>query len=204
MPDSINWSTALPYFLAAIAFGYVIGSTPFGLILTKMAGLGDIRKIGSGNIGATNVLRTGNVPIAAATLLADLLKGTFAYAITEHFYGVDMALMAGLGAFLGHCFSFWLKFKGGKAVAVFLGIILPISFKVAISFGAIWLLVAGITRYSSLAGIIASIITPIAFFILGYAQAGGLFVVLTAIVLYRHRENIKRLLAGEESQIGIS
>ena len=201
MPDPINWSLALPYFLAAIAFGYLIGSVPFGLIFTRMAGLGDIRKIGSGNIGATNVLRTGNVPIAIATVLADLLKGTFAYAITHHYYGVDMAMLAGLGAFLGHCFPIWLRFKGGKGVAIYIGIIIPIFLKVALIFCAIWITVAAITRYSSLAGIVSAIITPPSFFLLGYAQAGELFILLTFIILVKHRSNIKRLLTGKEGMI---
>ncbi len=202
MPDPINWSLALPYLLAALAFGYLLGSIPFGLVFSRMAGLGDIRNIGSGNIGATNVLRTGNKFAAAATLLADVLKGAFAYGITERFYGIGMAMMAGLGAFLGHCFPVWLKFRGGKAVAVFLGITMPIFLKVTLVFCAVWITVASLTGYSSLAGIIAAIITPIAFFILGYVQAGELFTLLAIILVYRHRDNIKRLLAGEESMIG--
>lgn len=202
MPDPISWSLALPFFLKAFAFGYFLGSIPFGLIFTRLVGLGDVRKIGSGSIGATNVLRTGNKPVAAATLLADLLKGTFAYAITEHYYGIDMAMFAGLGAFIGHCFPVWLKFKGGKGVAVFIGITIPIFLKVTLVFAAIWITVASLSRLSSLASLIAAIITPPAFFILGYAQAGELFLVLTVILIIKHRDNIKRLLAGKENLIG--
>jgi len=202
MPDPISWSLALPFFLKALAFGYFVGSIPFGLIFARLAGLGDVRKIGSGSIGATNVLRTGNKFVAASTLLADLLKGTFAYAITEHYYGIDMAVFAGLGAFLGHCFPVWLKFKGGKGVAVFIGITIPILLKVTLTFAAIWITVASLSRLSSLASIIAAIITPPAFFILGYAQAGELFLLLTFILVIKHRDNIKRLLAGKENMIG--
>ena len=202
MPDPISWSLALPYFAAALAFGYFVGSVPFGLIFTRMAGLGDVRKIGSGNIGATNVLRTGNIPIAVGTLLADVLKGTFAYMITEHNYGIDMALLAGFGAYLGHCFPVWLGFKGGKGVAVYLGVLIPILFKVALAFSAIWVIVAGLTRISSMAGIAAAMITPLSLFILGYAQAGEVFVLMSIILVIKHRSNIQRMLKGEESKIG--
>lgn len=202
MPDPINWSLALPYFLQAFAFGYFIGSIPFGLIFSKLAGLGDIRKIGSGSIGATNVLRTGSKPVAAATVLADVLKGTFAYAVTEHYYGIDMAMLAGLGAFIGHCYPVWLKFRGGKGVAVYIGVTIPIFLKVTLVFGAIWITVASLSRLSSLASIIAAMITPPAFYILGYVQAGELFVLMSIILVIRHRDNIKRLLAGKENKIG--
>jgi len=202
MPDPINWSLALPYFLAAIAFGYVIGSVPFGLIFSRLAGLGDIRKIGSGNIGATNVLRTGNIPIAAATLAADLLKGTLAFVLTERSYGMDMAMMAGLGVFLGHCYPFWLKFRGGKAVATYIGILLAILFKAALIFAVLWITVASLTRYSSLSSLVAALATPPSLFILGYPQAGELFILLTVILVFKHRTNIKRLLNGNEDKIG--
>jgi glycerol-3-phosphate acyltransferase PlsY len=202
MPDPISWSLALPYFLAAIAFGYLIGSIPFGLIFTRLAGLGDVRKIGSGNIGATNVLRTGNVPLAAATLIADLLKGTFAYAITEHYYGLDMAFLAGLGAFLGHCFPIWLKFRGGKGVAVYFGILIPVYLQAAIISALIWLSVAAISRYSSLASLVTAIITPITLYLFGYAQAAEVFLLLTIILLIKHYTNVRRLISGNESRIG--
>ena len=202
MPDPISWSLALPYFLAAIAFGYLIGSIPFGLIFVKMAGLGDVREIGSGNVGATNVLRTGNRPVAALTLAADMLKGTVAYVVTENLCGLDMALMAGLGAFLGHCFPIWLKFKGGKGVAVYFGILIPVFLGAAAVSALIWLTIAAITRYSSLAGIITAITTPITLYGFGYAQAAEVFLLLTVILLIKHRTNIQRLACGKEGRIG--
>ncbi len=159
-------------------------------------------KIGSGNIGATNVLRTGNVPLAAATLAADLLKGTFAYALADYLYGPDMALMAGLGAFLGHCFPVWLKFKGGKGVAVYFGILIPVLLKAAIISALIWLVVAAISRYSSLASILTAVATPISLHLFGYAQAAELFLLLSIILLIKHRSNIGRLIKGKEGRIG--
>ncbi len=201
MPDPINWSLALPSFATALFLGYLLGSIPFGLIFARMAGLGDIRKIGSGNIGATNVLRTGKIGVAVATLAADMGKGMFAYWYAEMNYGQDLAVLAGLGAYLGHCFPVWLKFKGGKGVATFFGILFPILLKAAFIFAAIWILIAGLTRYSSLAGIIASLIMPPSLFFLGYAQAGELYLVLSAIVIFKHRSNIVRLVRGEESKI---
>jgi len=202
MPDPINWSLALPYLLAAIGFGYLIGSIPFGLIFTKMAGLGDVREIGSGNIGATNVLRTGNKKVAAATLVADLLKGTFAYVAMDYLYGLDMALMAGLGAFLGHCFPIWLKFKGGKGMAVYFGVLIAVLLKVAAISALVWLAVAALSRYSSLASIITAIVTPVTLYWFGYAQAAELFLLLSIILLIKHRSNIIRLIRGTESKIG--
>ena len=202
MPDPINWTLALPYFLAALCFGYFIGSISFGLIFTRLAGLGDVRDIGSGNIGATNVLRTGNVPIAAATLAADLLKGTFAYVILEKFYGLDMAILAGLGAFIGHCYPIWLKFKGGKGVAVYFGILIPVLFNAALVAAVVWLAVAAISRYSSLASLSAAIVTPISLYWFGHAQAAELFLLLSIIIFVKHRPNIGRLNNGTEGKIG--
>src|SRR3954469_18696470 len=138
MPESMNWSLAAPYFFAAFAIGYVLGSIPFGLILTRFAGLGDIRNVGSGNIGATNVLRTGRKGLAAATLVGDLLKGTAAVLLMHRLSGTDAALIAGLGAVLGHVFPVWLKFKGGKGVATYVGVLIAVSWPVAAAFGAIW------------------------------------------------------------------
>src|SRR5919199_5391806 len=138
MPESMNWSLAWPYFLAALAFGYLLGSIPFGLVLTRLAGLGDVRKIGSGNIGATNVLRTGRKGLAAATLLADALKGTLAVAIAWQ-WGANTAILAAFGAFLGHLFPVWLRFKGGKGVATFLGCLVGLDLRAALAFAGIWL-----------------------------------------------------------------
>ena len=202
MPDPINWSLALPYFLAAIGFGYLIGSIPFGLIFTRMAGLGDLRQVGSGNIGATNVLRMGNTPIAAATLAADMLKGTLAYAITVRFYGIDMGLMAGLGAFVGHCFPVWLKFKGGKGMAVYFGILIPVLIKAAAIGALVWLAVAALSRFSSLASLSTAIAAPLTLYAFGYAQAAELFLLLSLILFLKHHSNIGRLIRGKENRIG--
>ena len=195
MPDPISWSIAAPYLIGALLFGYLLGSIPFGLIFTRLAGMGDVRAIGSGNIGATNVLRTGNKKVAAATLIGDMLKGTLAVLIAWRF-GPDQAVMAGLGAFLGHCFPVWLKFKGGK------GILLGFSLKAVLVFAAVWLATAAITRYSSLSALLATIATPIALYIFGHVQWAELFTLLTLITFWRHRENIARLLKGEEGKIG--
>lgn len=201
MPDPISWSHAAPYFLAALTFGYLLGSIPFGLILTRIAGLGDVRDVGSGNIGATNVLRTGNKVIAAMTLLGDLLKGTVAVLIAARF-GPDSAVLAGLGAFLGHCFPIWLNFKGGKGVATYIGILLGLAWKAVPIFAAIWLLTAFLTRYSSAAALLASLATPIGLYWLGHVQVSEMFLLLTIVLWFRHRENISRLLSGNESKIG--
>ena len=188
-------------YAVALIFGYLLGSIPFGLIFTKMAGMGDVRSIGSGNIGATNVLRTGNKKVAAATLIGDMLKGTVAVLIAWQF-GPDQAVLAGLGAFLGHCFPVWLKFKGGKGVATYIGILLGFSWKAVLVFAVIWLASAAITRYSSLSALLATIATPIALYSFGHVQWAELFALLTLITFWRHRENIARLFKGEEGKIG--
>ena len=201
MPDPISWSLAAPYLLLALAIGYLLGSIPFGLVFTRLAGMGDVRAIGSGNIGATNVLRTGNKKVAAATLIGDMLKGTLAILLGWQF-GPDQAVLAGLGAFLGHCFPIWLKFKGGKGVATYVGIILGFSWKVLLVFAAVWLTTAAITRYSSLSALLATIATPLAFYFFGHVQWAELFALLTLITFWRHRENITRLVKGTEGKIG--
>lgn len=205
MPDPLggNWGLVLPYYLAALVGGYLLGSIPSGLILTKLAGLGDVRKIGSGNIGATNVLRTGNKALAALTLLADMLKGTAAVLIAAR-WGPDMAILAGLGAFLGHLFPVWLKFRGGKGVATYIGVLLGLAWPVALIFCATWLAVALISRYSSLSALIASAATPFALAFFGKWQAMEMFILITLLVYVRHLANIKRLLKGEETRIGQS
>ena len=152
-------------YVLALVFGYLLGSIPFGLLVTRAAGLGDVRKIGSGNIGATNVLRTGNKGLAAATLLLDALKGTAAVMIARHF-GHDLGLWAGLGAFLGHLFPAWLGFKGGKGVATYLGVLIALGWHVALIFIAVWLAMAFLFRYSSLAALTAAVIVPIALYFL--------------------------------------
>jgi glycerol-3-phosphate acyltransferase PlsY len=194
-------STALALGLA-LAFGYLLGSIPFGLLLTRAAGGGDIRAIGSGNIGATNVLRTGHKGLAAATLVCDMLKGTLAVLVTAHYIGADAALAAGLGAFLGHLFPVWLKFKGGKGVAVYIGVMLGLAWPGALIFGAIWIAVAAVGRYSSLAALIASALTPLVLWGLGQPAAAALFLGLSALLWIMHRANIARLLDGSEGKIG--
>jgi acyl phosphate:glycerol-3-phosphate acyltransferase len=194
--------TALPVWTAAFAFGYLLGSIPFGILITRLAGTGDIRAIGSGNIGATNVLRTGRKDLAAATLVGDALKGTLAVLITRHFGAPDAALAAGLGAFLGHLFPAWLRFRGGKGVATFIGVLIAFAWPVALGFGAIWLLVALATRYSSLAALVASAATPVMLWGVGNVHEAFLFAVLAALLWVTHRTNIARLMAGAEGKIG--
>ncbi|CAN7489071.1 glycerol-3-phosphate 1-O-acyltransferase PlsY [Phyllobacterium sp. LjRoot231] len=201
MSDFFNGQAGFPLLLFALVFGYLLGSIPFGLILTRMAGLGDVRSIGSGNIGATNVLRTGNKKLAAATLLLDMLKGTGAVLIAG-IASPEAAIVAGFGAFLGHIFPVWLKFKGGKGVATYLGVLLGLFWQGALIFAAVWLIIAYTTRYSSLAALVAAIVVPIALYITGVSQIALLFLVLTIIVFIKHRANIQRLVSGTEGKIG--
>jgi acyl phosphate:glycerol-3-phosphate acyltransferase len=186
----------------ALILGYLLGSIPFGLILTRLAGGPDIRQIGSGNIGATNVLRTGNKALAAATLLCDALKGTAAVLVAAYVTGPDAALAAGLGAFLGHLFPVWLKFKGGKGVAVYIGLLIGLYWPGMLIFCVLWLGVAVASRYSSLAALIASALTPPALYLLGVPRAAALFAILSVLLWLRHVPNIRRLLAGSEGRIG--
>ena len=201
MPEAMNGSLAWPAYLAALAFGYLLGSIPFGVILTRFAGLGDVRKIGSGNIGATNVLRTGHKGLAAATLLGDALKGTAAV-LAAWSWGPNTAILAAIGAFLGHLFPVWLGFKGGKGVATFLGCLIGLNLWAALAFAAIWLAVAFASRYSSLAALVASAATPVVLWLLGHLHMAGAFVLLAALLWWKHRENLTRLAAGTESRIG--
>ncbi|MEQ1942724.1 glycerol-3-phosphate 1-O-acyltransferase PlsY [Mesorhizobium sp. VNQ89] len=187
--------------ILALVFGYLLGSIPFGLLLTRAAGLGDVRSIGSGNIGATNVLRTGNKGLAAATLLLDALKGTAAVLIAG-IYGPELAMAAGLGAFLGHIFPVWLGFKGGKGVATYIGVLFGLMWQAGLLFLAIWILVALALRYSSLSALTACIVTPFALWFMGRSDLAILFAVLSVIVFIKHRANISRLLAGTETRIG--
>ena len=196
MPTPDAWSALL-----SLAIGYLLGSIPFGLILTRSAGLGDIRSIGSGNIGATNVLRTGNKGLAAATLLLDGLKGTAAVLICWRF-GLHGALAAALGAYLGHCFPVWLKFKGGKGVATFLGVLLGLHWPTMVATALIWIGIAAAKRYSSLAALVSSACAPLLLVAFGLYETAALALVLTALIWIRHRANIARLVAGQESRIG--
>jgi acyl phosphate:glycerol-3-phosphate acyltransferase len=190
------------FLIVAFMIGYLLGSIPFGLVLTRLAGTQDLRSIGSGSIGTTNVLRTGRKDLAAATLIGDMLKGTVAVIIAGYFGGPDAAMLAALGAFLGHLFPVWLKFRGGKGVAVYIGVLLGLLWPAALVFCLIWIAVAFATRYSSLSALVASLVTPILLWWLGHLALATLFAVLTLLLFYAHRENIKRLLAGNEGKIG--
>jgi glycerol-3-phosphate acyltransferase PlsY len=201
MLQSPIWPDLFPYLLLALAIGYLLGSIPFGLIFTRFAGLGDVRNIGSGNIGATNVLRTGHKGLAATTLVFDALKGTAAVLIAGLF-GPLPAVVAGFGAFLGHLYPVWIGFKGGKGVATYLGILIALAWPVAFVFAAAWLAIAFITRYSSLSALTAAVVVPIALWIIGDYNAAGLFALLSILVFIKHRANIGRLLNGTESRIG--
>jgi glycerol-3-phosphate acyltransferase PlsY len=185
----------------AFVFGYLLGSIPFGLLLTRAAGGPDIRAIGSGNIGATNVLRTGNKVLAAATLLCDMLKGTIAVLAAAR-YGADPALAAALGAFLGHLFPVWLKFKGGKGVATYIGLLVGLHWQAALFFCIVWLIVAAATRYSSLAALVGSALTPLALWYFDLPSVAAIFLPLTILLWFMHRANIARLLNGSEGKIG--
>ena len=189
------------WLLAALALGYLLGAIPFGLIFTRMAGLGDVRAIGSGNIGATNVLRTGRKGLAAATLLCDALKGTAAVLIAGR-WGPDAALAGAAGAFLGHVFPVWLGFKGGKGVATFIGCLIGLSLPAALVFVAVWVGVAVTLRLSSGGGLSASLLAALSLFWFVGPRAGAVFLVLAAILWWKHEANIRRLLAGTEPRIG--
>ncbi|MQB09081.1 glycerol-3-phosphate 1-O-acyltransferase PlsY [Agrobacterium tumefaciens] len=197
-----DWQTAPALLALSALIGYLFGSIPFGLILTRMAGLGDVRKIGSGNIGATNVLRTGNKKLAAATLLLDALKGTAAVLVANALWGYEASLVAGFFAFLGHLFPVWLGFKGGKGVAVYIGVLLGAAPLMMLAFALIWLATAFITRYSSLSALLAMLVIPVALWVLGPEKTALVVTLLSVISWWKHRENIARLLAGTESRIG--
>jgi acyl phosphate:glycerol-3-phosphate acyltransferase len=198
----LHWPPFAAY-AVALVFGYLCGSIPFGIILTRLAGTADLRTIGSGNIGATNVLRTGNKKLAAATLLGDMLKGTAAVALAGWLLGRDAAIAAAIGAFLGHLFPVWLGFKGGKGVATFIGLLLGFGAWIALAaFCLIWLVVAFAARYSSLAALVASAATPAVLLARGEFALAALFLALAALLWFMHRANIVRLRNGTESKIG--
>jgi len=204
MTEVLNWGLSGSATLIALVVGYLFGSIPFGIILTRLAGGPDLRSIGSGNIGATNVLRTGNKKLAAATLVGDMLKGTVAVLVGAYVLGgPQAALAAGIGAFLGHLFPVWLGFKGGKGVATYIGVLIGVKASVALAFAAIWLGLAYLFRYSSLSALIASVIAPLLlWFWAGMPQAALVMAGLTVLLWIMHRENIARLLAGREGKIG--
>jgi acyl phosphate:glycerol-3-phosphate acyltransferase len=200
--DLMAWQITLPQGLASAVFGYLLGSIPFGLILTRAAGLGDVRNIGSGNIGATNVLRTGNKKLAAATLLLDALKASVAAWVMAYVISQEAGNIAGFFAFIGHLFPVWLGFKGGKGVATYIGTLLGIAPLMVLLFAGVWLAVAFITRYSSLSALIAMLVIPVALLVLGVEKAAAVMAIMTAISYYKHKTNISRLLSGTESKIG--
>ena len=197
-----DFSFTWPYYAAAIA-GYLLGSVPFGLLLTRVAGLGDIRKIGSGNIGATNVLRTGHKGLAAATLLLDGGKGAIAVLIARH-WGPDTAILAGCGALVGHLFPLWLGFKGGKGVATSLGVLIALDWRIGLLVCVSWLLVAFLSRYSSVAALTALALSPVFAWFIATRQLAAVALLIAALVWLRHHQNIRRLLRGEESKIRLS
>jgi glycerol-3-phosphate acyltransferase PlsY len=191
------WPFAIGFVVA-----YLIGSVPFGLIVTRMAGAGDLRAIGSGNIGATNVLRTGRKGLALVTLVLDVLKGALPVWLAGHYFGPDMAVVAGLGAVVGHCFPVWLKFLGGKGVATALGVVLVLTPPAALVGLLLFVAITALTRYVSLGSILGAASTCVVAWLLGHVQAAELFVVLAALITAKHAGNIRRLLAGTENKVG--
>ncbi len=190
----MNW-------MIALSLGYVLGSVPFGLILTRLTGAGDLRSIGSGNIGATNVLRTGRKGLAAATLLLDLAKGAGAVLIVRGL-APEWAALAAAGAVLGHCFPVWLKFKGGKGVATLMGVSLGLAWPIGLAYAVTWLGLLAIVRISSLAGMSAAVVAPIAAMVTGHADYAPVLAGLAVLVIWLHRANIARLRSGTEPKVG--
>ena len=192
----------LLHFAIAFALGYLCGSIPFGVLLTRLTGGPDLRAVGSGNIGATNVLRTGRKGLAAATLAGDMLKGTVAVLLAGYILGHDFAIAAAIGAFLGHLFPVWLRFRGGKGVATYIGLLLGLAWPAAVFFCAVWLAIAALSRYSSLAALIASAVTPPFLWWRGDPRDAAVFLLLSVLLWIMHRANIARLLSGTEGKIG--
>ena len=200
--DIVTWAHLVVALLA-----YLLGSIPFGLVLTRLAGLGDIRKIGSGNVGATNVLRTGNKPLALLTLALDAGKGGIAALIAYHVYpggenGLDFAIVAGITAVIGHNFPLWLRFQGGKGIATTLGTLLAVAWPIGLSACLTWALVAAVSRYSSLAALVSLAASPFYALYFGSEKVASLAIILAILAILRHHENIRRLLKGEEDKIG--
>lgn len=197
----LSWEFSWPYILSAFLGAYLIGSVPFGLLLTRLSGLGDIRAIGSGNIGATNVLRTGHRLLAAATLVLDVAKGAAAVLIANR-YGPDMAIVAAAGVMIGHVFPVWLRFSGGKGVSTAIGVVLVLSWPVGLITSGLWLTILLVTRYASLAALVSAAAVPVLMHFLADPQKTELAILLTALVWLRHAGNIRRLVRGEESKVG--
>lgn len=198
----MTWQITLPVALGALVLGYLLGSIPFGLVLTRMAGLGDVRKIGSGNIGATNVLRTGNRKLAAATLLLDAFKGTAAVLLAGAAFGPDAGILAGFAAFIGHLFPVWLGFKGGKGVATYIGVLLGLFPLMVLVFAVIWGSIAYLSRYSSLSALVATLVIPVVLWIVGAEKMALAMALMTLITWWKHKPNIERLILRTESKIG--
>jgi len=203
LPDLVAFSQGWPYLIGALAFGYLLGSMPFGVLMARVFGLGNLREVGSGNIGATNVLRTGSKKAAIFTLVLDMLKGTVAVLIAAQ-WGHLTAAAAGFGAFIGHCFPVWLRFKGGKGVATFLGAFIGLHWPTFLVMGATWLVVAFITKLSSLSALIAAAAAPIILALFGANEYVWISVPMALLLWWRHSENISRLLKGEETKISFS
>jgi glycerol-3-phosphate acyltransferase PlsY len=202
LPDIMGWDQAWPWLLGALLTGYLIGSVPYGVIIARLFSLGDLRQVGSGNIGATNVLRTGNKSAAALTLFFDMGKGWVAVFLLTSEWGDVPGELAGFGAFLGHCFPIWLKFRGGKGVATFLGLILGFSFVAGLACCATWLVVAFIGKRSSLAALVAAASAAVWLWVLGDVSPIWITIPTTALLWVRHHENIARLFRGQEPKIG--
>jgi glycerol-3-phosphate acyltransferase PlsY len=198
----VRWETAWPYALATFFLAYLVGAIPFGLIFARLAGAGDVRNIGSGSIGATNVLRTGKRWAAAATLICDALKGYVPVIVGFNLGGQTLGVFAGLGAFIGHLYPVWLGFRGGKGIATFIGIVFALAWPVGLLLCASWLGIAQSFRYSSLAGLVSTALTPIYFLFLGTTLFALLTFLLVILVYIKHRSNIVRLIRGEEPMIG--
>ncbi|WFS03025.1 glycerol-3-phosphate 1-O-acyltransferase PlsY [Rhizobium tumorigenes] len=198
----MNWQITVPLALAALSVGYLLGSIPFGLVLTRMAGLGDVRSIGSGSIGATNVLRTGSKKLAVATMLLDALKGTLAAFVCTRLFGAEAGLLAGFAAFIGHIFSVWIGFRGGKGVATYIGILLALAPVMVLLFAVVWLTCAFLSRYSSLSALVATLVIPVALWIVGPDKIAAAMTLMSLICWWKHKANIARLTAGTESKIG--
>ncbi|KQQ74327.1 glycerol-3-phosphate acyltransferase [Rhizobium sp. Leaf321] len=200
--DLLTWQITLPIAAGALVLGYLLGSIPFGLLLTRAAGLGDIRSIGSGNIGATNVLRTGNKKLAAGTLLLDALKATAAALMCWYAFGPEAGLIAGFAAFMGHLYPVWLGFKGGKGVATYIGTLLGVAPLMVLVFAAVWLSVAKLSKYSSLSALVATLVIPVVLWFIQEPKIAAVMALMTIISFIKHKTNIERLIAGTESKIG--
>ncbi|MDO5621468.1 MAG: glycerol-3-phosphate 1-O-acyltransferase PlsY [Paracoccus sp. (in: a-proteobacteria)] len=199
MPD---FTSAPGLLILWAAIGYLLGSIPFGLVISRVLGLGDLRQIGSGNIGATNVLRTGNKPAALATLLLDSGKGAIAVLLARALAGEDAAILAGAAAFLGHCFPVWLQFKGGKGVATFLGTLIALHWPLGLAACAVWLVTALVSRISSLSALVAACLSAPLAWAMGRPDLIAACLFMAALILWRHKANIQRLIAGTEPKIG--